>query len=315
MMPSFVTRPLSLLRASSLVISHSLLLLLAASAIAQDPASSDTRGLNGLQEVALNSLSDSHISRLGESALSIEPSLWKHAETTNFVYHFFHGFIATPVSVEAEYYYRVVAKELNKDTTQWERKSHIYIFEKPEDWAEFQQKASLDPWTGGIHSGNDLFIQRNPEYKWKGRTLGHEITHLVIHRFFGSGVPLWLNEGYAEYASILGYANFYRARGYLSKPSSDPIAPQNFLPLSSLTDAITYPSDVREVRTFYNESEKLVSFLCSEDKQKFAAFLDAMSQGNKFETALSKGYGGRFSGLSDLENQFKPYATKDYVPK
>lgn len=275
----------------------------------------DPRGLNGLQEVELSKLTDSNISPLGQAALSIQPVLWKHAETANFVYHFFHGFIATPVSVEAEFYYRVIAKELGKDTTQWERKSHIYIFEKPEDWAAFQKKAALDPWTGGIHSGGDLFIQRNPEYKFKGRTLGHEITHLVLHRFFGSGVPLWLNEGYAEYASIRGYASYNRARGYNAKPWSQIIAPDDFIPLEKLSNLLAYPSDVKQVMTFYFESEKLVRFLCGLSEVKFVTFLDAMSQGNKFETALWKAYGGRFAGLNDLEREFKNYATQDYAAK
>jgi len=289
-------------------------LFTAFAASAQDP-SDDTRGLGGLAEVELSALSNSNLSPLGKAALSIEPTLWKHAETSNFIYHFFHGFIATPVSVEAEYYYRVIAKDLGKDTTQWEHKSHIYIFEKPADWAEFQKKASLEPWTGGIHSGDDLFIQRNPEYKFKGRTLGHEITHLVVHRFFGSGVPIWLNEGYAEYASILGYAAYQRARNYISKPASDPIAPEDFMPLEKLADAMAYPADVKEVRVFYAESEKLVRFLIKDDTQKFVEFLDAMSKGNKMETALSKAYGGRFTGVGGLENEFKIYATRDYVAK
>jgi hypothetical protein len=275
----------------------------------------DQRGLDGLPEVGLSKLSDSNISPLGQSALSIQPSLWKHAETTNFVYHFFHGFVATPVSVEAEFYYRVVAKELERDTTQWERKSQIYIFEKPEDWAQFQKKASLEPWTGGIHSGGDLFIQRNPALKFKGRTLGHEITHLVIHRFFGSGVPIWLNEGTAEYASIKGYASFNRARGYNAKPSSGAIAPQDFMPLERLTMLLAYPQDVKEVFVFYTESEKLVRFLCGVNATAFPVFLDAMSKGNKFETALWKAYGARFSVQGELEREFKDYATKDYVEK
>ena len=76
------------------------------------------------------------------------------------------------------------------------------------------RRAALDPWTGGIHSQGSLFIQRNPELKFKGSTLGHEVTHLVIERFFGSGVPLWLNEGYAEYSASRCYAAFNRARGY-----------------------------------------------------------------------------------------------------
>lgn len=290
-----------------------LLCVVASIAIAQE--NEDPRGLNGLQEVELSKLTDSNISPLGNAALSIQPALWKHAETANFVYHFFHGFVATPVSVEAEFYYRVLSKELGKETAQWERKSHIYIFESPRDWAAFQKKAALDPWTGGIHSGDDLFIQRNPEFKFKGRALGHEITHLVIHRFFGNGVPLWLNEGCAEYSSIRGYASYNRARGYNAKPASQGIASADFIPLEKLSNDLTYPTDVKQVMAFYVESEKLVRFLCGVSPQDFLVFLDAMSKGNKFETALWKAYGGRFAGLNDLEREFKNYATQDSAAK
>ena len=275
------------------------------------PAPDDSRVITGLQEVELSKLTDSNISTLGHEALSIQPALWKHAETKNFVYHFFHGFVAGPVASEAEFYYSVISKELGKDTTQWEQKSHIYIFEKQEDWAAFQKKALLDPWTGGIHSGGDLFILRQPEYKFKGRTLGHEITHLVIFRFFGNGVPLWLNEGYAEYASIQAYATYYRARGYDSKPTSQLVSPEAFIPLDKLANLSAYPDDVAEVKVFYIESERLVRFLCAQGEPKFAVFLDAASQGNKFETALSKAYTGRFAGIDGLEREFKTYATKD----
>ena len=267
----------------------------------------------GLSEVALPQLTDHNISPLGQSALAIKLTDWKHAETANFVYHFFHGFIATPVSVEAEFYYRVVAKELEKDTAQWERKSHIYVFERAEDWKAFQQKATLDPWTGGIHTGSDLFLLRDAEYKFKGRTLGHEITHLVLHRFFGSGIPLWLHEGYAEYASIRAYASFERARGFRAKPQSQAIPPADFVPLDKLANAHAYPAGDKQVATFYAESEKLVRFLSATDKRGVLAFLDAMSKGNRFDTALGRSFGARFSGVDSLEREFKTYASKDYT--
>ncbi|MES2568851.1 MAG: hypothetical protein V4710_02210, partial [Verrucomicrobiota bacterium] len=99
-----------------------------------------------LPEVPLSQLSDRTITPLGQAALGIRAGEWKHGESKNFVYHFFQSFIATPVSVEAEFYYGVISRELEKETTQWERKAHIFIFEKPDDWAEFQKRAALDPW-------------------------------------------------------------------------------------------------------------------------------------------------------------------------
>jgi len=267
-----------------------------------------------LPELQLSQLSDHAISPLGEAALAINPTQWKHAETANFVYHFIDNFIATPVSVEAEFYYSAIAKELDRDTSHWERKSHIYIFEKAEDWKAFQKNSHLEPWTGGIHSGGDLFIVRNPQFRFKGRALGHEVAHLVLYRFFGNGIPLWLNEGYAEDVSSRFYASFMRARNYDSKPVSPSVAPVDYIPLGTLTGAPTYPPGENQVFTFYTESQRLVRFLMGVDAHCFQAFLDDLSKGARFETALPRAYGGRFMSLDTLEQEFKNYATKDYAP-
>jgi hypothetical protein len=267
--------------------------------------------VGGLPEVPFQALSDRSLTALGQAALTIRPADWKHAETTNFIYHYFQSFIVGPVSVEAEFYYRVIAKELEKDTTQWERKCHIFVFETDADWAEFQRKGSLDPWTGGIHSGGSLFIQRNPQVKFKGNTLGHEVAHLVVERFYGAGVPLWLNEGYAEYVSARCYAAFNRARGYNARPHSRPVPAGLFLPLAQLTSMLTYPKEVVEVGVFYSESERLVRFLSATDKRGFGVFLEALSKGNRFETGLTKGFGGRFINLDALEREFKSYAIQE----
>jgi hypothetical protein len=251
-----------------------------------------------LREVAWDNRNE--LTALGHAALEIRAADWKHAESPNFVYHFFNSFVATPVAVEAEFYYRYFAKELGRETYQWEKKSHIFIFEEPEDWAAFKQKAQLDPWTGGIHSAGQLFIIRNPAYKFKGHSLGHEVAHLVLHRFFGSGIPLWLNEGYAEYASVRAHAGFHRARGYAAKPHSGAIAPGDLLAFKPMLERVSYPTEDKDVGTFYIQSEKLVRFFCRESKTKFVTFLEGMSHGKKFESALWKAYGGRFASVDFL---------------
>ena len=73
-----------------------------------------------------------------------------------------------PNGVEAEFFYNIVAKELGRDTAQWERKCHVFIFDKAADWAEFQKQGKLDPWTGGLCTGGELFLLREADKKWKG---------------------------------------------------------------------------------------------------------------------------------------------------
>ena len=89
---------------------------------------------SSLPEIEFSQLSQRDPNPLGEKALAIHPEQWKHAETEHFIYHFVHSYVATPVSVEAEFHYRVIAKELDREQPAGDIKSHIYIFEGAEDW-------------------------------------------------------------------------------------------------------------------------------------------------------------------------------------
>jgi len=263
-----------------------------------------------LPEIEFSQLSQRDPNPLGEKALAIHPEQWKHAETEHFIYHFVHSYVATPVSVEAEFHYRVIAKELEREQPAGDIKSHIYIFEGPEEWQEFQAFGKLEPWSGGIHSAGSLFVQRNPAYKFSNNLLGHEIVHLVLHRFYTDGIPCWLDEGFAQFISKDAHASYERARGFAAKPHSEAIPSQDLISLNILT-ATTHPPFDR-VRIFYDESERLVRFLAATDKPSFLSLLDALARHQPLETVLPRLYSGRFANIAALEEKFREYASKDF---
>jgi hypothetical protein len=168
----------------------------------------------------------------------------------------------------------------------------------------------LEKWTGGIHSAGSLFIQRNPAYKFSNNSLGHEIVHLVLHRFYTDSIPSWLDEGLAQFISKDAYASYQRARGYISKPHSESIAPQDLIPIATLVALTQPPSD--KVHTFYDESERLVRFLAATDKPAFLKLLDALARHHPFEATLSRFYSANFPSLSSLDEKFREYASKDF---
>ncbi len=272
---------------------------------------SGAANLGALEPVPIERLSDNSISALGEKALAVNPDGWLHAETENFVYHYFNSFIATPVSVEAEFYYRVIADDLDKSTADWERKSHIFIFESDEDWNKFKAGASLEPWTGGIHSRGELFIQRNPKYKYKGHTLGHEVVHLVLDRFLPGSLPLWLEEGYAEYASIIAYTSFMRARGYNSKPRAQSVEETYYMPLDGFFGLRSYPRQRAQVRAFYAQAHRFVRFIKATDNKEFLPFLESMAGGARVNSALQRHYPDLMRNKQRFEQEFREYATGD----
>lgn len=290
------------------------LALVCASAAASPGAESDAEepvGLNSLPEVEFKALSQHDWNPLGSRALAIHPADWKHGETAHFIFHFIHGYVATPISVEAEFNYRVIAKELGLESLpSASAKSHIYIFEKPEDWKIFQSHAHLEPWTGGIHSLGSLFIVRDPSYKFSDNSLGHEIAHLLLFRVYQRALPRWLDEGFAEYVSRVARASYQRARHYNARPHSESISAEQFIPLARLTTLTDYPAN-DEVAVFYQESERLVRFLSATDRAAFPVLLDAVARGEGFDTALSRHYSGHFFDVDALEKEFLPFASKD----
>jgi hypothetical protein len=281
---------------------------LAPSAFSQTPT--PTPGLNALPEVEFARLSQRDPNPLGQKALAIHPEQWKHGETEHFIYHFVDSFVVTPLAVEAEFHYRVVAKELRREQPAGDTKSHIYVFQQPADWQQFQASGKLESWTGGIHSQGSLFILRNPAYKFSGPVLGHEISHLVLHRFYPDGIPCWLDEGFAQYISKGARASYQRARNYNAKAHSQAIAADELIPLAKLIE-MTYPPSDR-VETFYDESERLVRFLAATDKANFLTFLDALARHQPFDSALAQSYSGKFPTSTELEEKFREYVTKEF---
>jgi hypothetical protein len=269
-----------------------------------------TPGLNALPEVEFLRLSQRDPNPLGQKALAISPQQWKHGETEHFIYHFVDSFVVTPLSVEAEFHYRVVAKELRRDQPTGDTKSHIYIFQQPADWQQFQSAGKLEPWTGGIQSQGSLFILRNPNQRFSSNVLGHEIAHLMIHRYYPDGIPCWLNEGFAQFVSKGAQASYLRARNYNARPLSQTVSAEKLIPLATLT-ILTYPP-ANQVETFYDESEKLVRFLAFVDKTSFLSFLDAIGRHQPFDTALVQSFGGKFLTSAALEEKFREYATKEF---
>ncbi|MEI6561236.1 MAG: hypothetical protein WCO68_04025 [Verrucomicrobiota bacterium] len=263
-----------------------------------------------LATVPFERLTDKALTVDGRRALAIRPGEWKHAETEHFVLHFFRTFIAAPVSVEAEFYYRYILADLgaSQQTRTYAGgggKTHIYLFESREDWVEFRKAAFLESWTGAVHIDGALFVPRYPEFKWKGNALGHEISHLMVKLFVGTRLPLWLSEGYAEDVSSRGNSAFYRARGYLARPM-ELMAP-GYMPLARLTSLTAYPPEA-EIKTFYRESRSLAAFMSSEgNKARFLKMFTAMAQGAPFSLAWKEVYGSRWLSLDAMELEFKKY--------
>lgn len=256
-----------------------------------------------IEFVDLEDLSDKDMSPNGRAALSIDEERWNHAESDHFVYHFTNEKLAHTVCVHAEVYYKWIKELFELEEDEWAKKCHIYIFTNDKVWARFKTRSNVlhagDGWT----SGWELFLYRQPYWLRPRRVLAHELTHIIIFRFLNGPIPLFLNEGFAEFVSFRALA-MQLGRSEFDIRTVKLVSKEEYIPLKELTEMTSYPKE--RMRVFYRESELLVRFLIlTYESKKFYALLREVSKGESFEESVEDIYGIDFDTLKE---RFEDYA-------
>jgi hypothetical protein len=251
-------------------------------------------------------LSDRDISRDGREALQIHREAWQHAETEHFICHFRDHKQAETVFVHAETYYQWVKDMLGITEDPSKKKCHVFIFEDKVMWQEFNRQRpnerleSAEAYT----NGTELFIYREPFYLSPQKALAHEITHIIVNRFMGGSLPLFLNEGLAETISykaisLQAEGDDFAYRTVKMIPESD------YISVEKLAAFKNYPASEPVLEVFYRESELLVRYLTLNfGKSKLGELLAKTAKGEAFYDCLNSIYG---MDLGTFERKFRTY--------
>ena len=257
-------------------------------------------------------LSEHSVSQQGDAALKLATVKWEHSESDHFIFHTESGFAVTQLVSVAEWSYSRIKKDLEIAQDSFERKCHIYVFLNEPIWHEFVSNGKMESWTGGWCTGRELFFASRPHFKFQGTTLPHEMTHLVLHRFVGGDIPLWFNEGLAEFEGIRLYRTYLKTRGYTLTNVRDHVDSDQFIPVKDLTSAVDYPKAREEVTAFYVESERLISFLYFQygGMERLMQLLKLQSQGARFDSAWREAYGREHGDQQAFEDRFAAFVVK-----
>ena len=260
-------------------------------------------------EKPFDQLSDQKIDDLGRKALAIRPEDWKSAETEHFILHYRRVTEAQKVAREVEYDMWFSATTLGARKEQYAGKSHVFIFQDQNEWADFLAQTMMPSWVGSFVRNGQLYLNvRNTEPgepAFDSRTLAHETTHAVIARLYpGRQWPLWLNEGLAEY---MGAASVAARKNQPIKRHEHTLT-FAAMSLDDLQQMRRYPDDPVQVAELYETSEKLVRFLMTElPKERFTRFIDAVLGGDSLQQALMAIYPDKLASYDDFLNEFAKF--------
>ena len=133
------------------------------------------------------------------------------------------------------------------------------------------------------------------------RVQAHEMTHLVFNRFFEGRLPLWLNEGIAEYfgqRKTSSIVEFRRMMGQTVK-----------FDLETLLTSSTYPRDEKDIHAFYAESAIIVDFLTKDPDRRalLPKFVEEMIAHKDMAEAVEV---YRYKSLGEFKKAYDRYRTR-----
>lgn len=153
-------------------------------------------------------------------------------------------------------------------------------------------KEGFDRFSGGHDETLGLYdgrIRMSGQYMntpYEKTVLSHELAHAFLHHAFGNQLPVWIQEGYAQY---------YESERVLT-PEEERIkkelqAGQGWIPLKWLDRKFLQPSGVEEVTRAYLESRMVVGHLIKkEGAGSFLEFLKKVSQGTPMKAAFESSF-------------------------
>lgn len=256
-------------------------------------------------ECAADAFDRTNLLQQGEVALAAKEFKWKHAQTEHFTLHYESAIFAQKVGRMAEFFYDYISADLQVTNDLRKGRSHIFIFGSKKDWATFQQKYSENPaaWVASWVRGPEMYLQQTGGGSDAADTLGHEMTHLIINRFFDGQPPLSINEGVAEWYEEFAYSAF---KGVKKSRKQEFKRLSGALPLGQVLTATSYPTADEAVRNYYATSKYFVGYLMIRHPvEKFGPFFADLTRQMPLEDALERHYG--LAGMAAVEREFQKF--------
>lgn len=255
---------------------------------------------------------------------------WQKIGSDHFLIYFTREeSFAKEVTRNAEDYYRHIAADLRyqrySEFWTWDNRVKIYIYP---DRNSYLNASGMPNWSAGMADyTNKQILSYAHSQGFIDGVLPHEIAHLIFRDFVGfkGEVPLWLDEGVAQWAEI--------PKRELVKSASKNLFNKNAL--FSISDMVSL--DIRQVsgnstvqvhslsssngerknltlkgdeavNTYYIEAASLVGFLIERyGADSFIFFCRQLRDGKRLEEALRFVYSTHIATLEELENSWIAY--------
>jgi hypothetical protein len=258
---------------------------------------------------------------------------WREKGGDHFIIYYDEGErFAKEVLDNAEVYYRRIATGLGyprySDFWTWDNRVKIYIYPDKESYDRVSQ---MPGWSHGMADYEKKIIV---SYKWSemfiDSILPHEIAHLVFRDFVGftGKIPLWLDEGVAQWAETKKRKDLTRlAVEYYKRDKLllvDDLMKLDIRDYSDMNrvyirptinkkgeDSVLFMDTNALVTNYYIVAVSLIDFLIARyGSKRFAHFCRELRDGKSVGDALRFAYPEHIQDLGELETRWRAYLAR-----
>lgn len=276
-------------------------------------------------------LADAHRPNMfPEASAAYAQQSWQTLKGKHFIVYYVQGKSeAKTILHKAGNYYATIARELGypryaKFWT-WDKRVKIYIYPTHESYIKNTKRPE---WSHGMADYDKKVII---SYRWgegfEDTILPHEIAHLIFRDFVGfkSDIPLWLDEGVAQWAEAKNRNRMKQVVGAAFELdeliSLDDMMRMDLASISKYTNiqirtsigrdgkkGVLFLSVEGAVRTYYLQAVSLIGFVIERyGSLKFADFCRQLKEGHHLEEAIKRAYSPQMKNLYDLEKNWVKY--------
>jgi len=215
---------------------------------------------------------------------------FEQTDTGHFLLRFRQGLDPEAVSQLGRFMeerYRLLADELGVTP----QKITLIIYPT----GSFERLNRRSDWAVGMYDGRIRMREEDIGSRHEKTILSHELAHAFLHEGFGSGIPAWLHEGYAQ------LKEYEPATSVTDQELEAALENRNqWIPVKWLDKHFAQPDSDTDIDRAYIESRMAVRRLLERyGAEKFSLFLKKISAGISVEKAFNETFRPhRFSRFS-----------------
>ena len=192
-------------------------------------------------------------------------------------------------------------------------KAQIFVLRRP-TFAKYLRQG--DNVAGFVHVGDfamDIVVEANSDQDWLGSRaiVQHELTHFYLRLNYKRYLPVWYDEGLAEFLSTIDFKGKRARIGVIPQIRDYTLKNSEWLPLERLFAVGRSSSEYHSHRlaaAFYAQSWLLVHYGLMSGDAKAAAYYERMVRGLEINLDLPQVLDLAFTGqLAEFERQMRSY--------